>query len=410
LCAGAAGAAAAPKAALLDLTQPPDPAWREQDQQLLERFRQALADQSGLQMLSGDQVAGFFREVPEAAAGPLVVRAREDLQRGRDFSERLKPDKAISHLANALRTLRAIFPFLEGLHEVEEAHLQLGMTYQALGKQREANEQYRMVLLLNPDRQLDEARVNPVVVERFDGVRQELLTSLKGSVSLISTPPGGRVLMDGRAVGTSPITIPGVLPGEHYFSLELDGYKTWFGVIRVPPGGMEKKEVFPTEGERIGWVRLRQRLAEGGMGAARGMDATQLAKGLEVDWLVLAQLSHMGGQTLLQIGLLGPGEAAVSPLGIFPVEVGRLGELAQRVGRWVKGDRQVAGPVVIHKPPVGPGPDVLPPPPPPLPPEVRPWYKTWWFWTAVSVVAASTTVTTALLLSRDSGIRVDVIR
>ena len=45
------------------------------------------------------------------------------------------------------------------------------------------------------------------------------------------------------------------------------------------------------------------------------------------------------------------------------------------------------------------------------PPPGPAWYGSWWFWTAVGVVAASAAGTTAgLLLSRQSGYRVEVIR
>jgi hypothetical protein len=287
------------------------------------------------------------------------------------------------------------------------------MTYQALGKIREAAGQYRMVLLLNPERALDEAQVNPVVIDRFSRVRQELLTSVKGSLSLVATPPGGQVFMDGRPVGYAPVTIAGVYPGEHYFSLQTDGYKTWFGILKVPPGGLETREVFPVEGESIPRVRLRNRLAEAGVSAARAEDARELAEGLDADWLVLVAVTHAGGRPLLEVGMFQRREQTVSALGVFPAEGAALSGIAERVGKWLNGDRTIAR-AVVQPPPGNPRPDLVPAPPnppvPPPPPDRGPFYTQWWFWTAVGAVVAGVTVTTAVVLTRESGLKIEVYR
>jgi hypothetical protein len=409
-------ARAEPSIALVDLAARPEPDWREQDLALLESVREALAAQPGVRSVPGEDVATFFREKPETAAEPLMKRARGHLDRGMALSARLKPRQAIQEFSAALRILRAIFPHLDDLAGLQEAHLQMGMTYQALGQSRKADQQYRMVLLQDPDRTLDEATVNPVVVERFDRVRQQVLTSLKGSFSLISTPAGARVYMNGNHLGYTPLTVPGIYPGEHYFSLEHDGYKTWSGILRIRPGGMEKREVFLVEGKGIRWLRLRNRMAQAGIGRARPADAQKLATALGTDWLLLASVSHLGGKTMLEVGLFEAGSGTVDSLGIFPVEGGGLTRLAERVRRWVQGDRRTPSKTFVRRkdPPVR---EVVgrkdpPPPPPPPPPDgdTR-WYESWWFWTAVGVVAAgAVTTTTVLLVSRESGIRVEVFR
>lgn len=396
---GAAGAGRAePRVAVLDATGEHDPAWRQADREVVVLLRNALAA-TGLELLAPEALAAYFAEPADPRADEMVARAREQLVAGRRHSTQLEPRAAIEAFQGALRNLRAVFPFLQDLSALAETHLQLGMTYQALGQEAEATREYRMVLLLEPERKLDDAVFNPVVIERFEQVRQELLSSMKGSVSLISQPAGGRVAMDGRPVGRTPITIPGVLPGEHYFSIRHPGYRTWFGVLSVPAGGVERQEVFLVEGQRIERWRRLQKLA-GPAPSARAADG--LAKGLGVDWLVVLTQRHPGGQHLIQLTTHQRG-GQPETLGIFPVAADGLDELADRLQRHLRGDATAFGAAA--------GPDPIDGQPPPPVAAGPAWYERWWFWTAVgAVVAGAAATTTVLLLDRDSGIRVDVYR
>lgn len=407
-----------PEVALVDISPEPDPDWREQDRRFLQRLHAELAGAEGLRMVAADRVAALFREKPAIDVAALRAKAHGHLEHGKELSARLKPRQAIDEFSEALRILRAVFPFLDDLDALEQAHFQLGMTYQALGKERAAEHQYRMVLLLHPDRRLDEATVNPVVIERFSQVRERLVTSMKGSVSLLSEPAGARVIMDGKPVGRTPITIPGVTPGDHYFSMEHDGYKTWFGVVRVQPDTVGKREVFLVEGESARWVRLRNRMAQAGIGQVPSGSAREMAQALGCDWLMLVALSHPGGKTMAEVGLHQRGSGQVDPLGVFSADDGPPPALVQRVRAWIGGERRTP-----HKTFVRRGQDEsrdtrtgdvnrrpLPPPPPPSGDDTS-WYQSWWFWTAVGVVVAgAATTTTVMWLSRDQGIQVEVIR
>jgi len=57
-----------------------------------------------------------------------------------------------------------------------------------------------------------------------------------GSIVFDSRPPGARVLLDGRLVGTTPLRMPAVAVGEHAVRLELSGYRTVSAQVTVEPG------------------------------------------------------------------------------------------------------------------------------------------------------------------------------
>jgi hypothetical protein len=44
------------------------------------------------------------------------------------------------------------------------------------------------------------------------------------------------VIVDGRAVGTTPITIPDVAAGSHNIRLELAGFKGWATTVDAKAG------------------------------------------------------------------------------------------------------------------------------------------------------------------------------
>ena len=56
-----------------------------------------------------------------------------------------------------------------------------------------------------------------------------------GTLRVVSTPPGARVLLDGVAVGTTPVTLR-ASAGEHLLRLERDGYRRHSTSVRVVTG------------------------------------------------------------------------------------------------------------------------------------------------------------------------------
>lgn len=56
-----------------------------------------------------------------------------------------------------------------------------------------------------------------------------------GSLVIATRPAGAQVFVDGRLVGTSPVTIATIAPGSHNVRLELPGHKPWATAVDVSP-------------------------------------------------------------------------------------------------------------------------------------------------------------------------------
>jgi serine/threonine-protein kinase len=55
----------------------------------------------------------------------------------------------------------------------------------------------------------------------------------QGGLNVDSRPTGAKVFLDGRLVGTTPLTMEAVRAGEHAIRLERDGYRHWSSSVRV---------------------------------------------------------------------------------------------------------------------------------------------------------------------------------
>jgi len=60
--------------------------------------------------------------------------------------------------------------------------------------------------------------------------------SQKGTLNLTSSPSGSEVYLDNQYHGTTPVTIPEVVPGSHTLEYRHSGYKSWSTAITITPG------------------------------------------------------------------------------------------------------------------------------------------------------------------------------
>ena len=58
-------------------------------------------------------------------------------------------------------------------------------------------------------------------------------SAFHGSLSVISTPDGAQVLVNGVAVGTTPLTLLDVPVGSRVIRIELEGHERWSSAVRI---------------------------------------------------------------------------------------------------------------------------------------------------------------------------------
>ena len=75
---------------------------------------------------------------------------------------------------------------------------------------------------------------------RLERDRRRVPTSYTGSLYVDSRPRGATVLVDGKSVGLTPLTLQNVAVGAHVVRIELSGKRPWTTSTRVASGEMAR--------------------------------------------------------------------------------------------------------------------------------------------------------------------------
>jgi hypothetical protein len=77
------------------------------------------------------------------------------------------------------------------------------------------------------------AQTLTVPLERERQASRGTAGGFSGSLFVDSRPSGARVFVDGKLIGTTPLSMSEVTAGEHAVRLEYDGYRRWSSSVRV---------------------------------------------------------------------------------------------------------------------------------------------------------------------------------
>lgn len=134
---------------------------------------------------------------------------------------------------SAARTLRAIVEDLEGLPEGDEVYyqlkralLRLAHASATIGLDREADAAFGKLARIEPPLQPDPDQFSPSFRRRFEEVKAKIRALPKRRLVVVSEGKAGTVYVNGRAMGTSPLTVS--LPAGTY---RIGGAA---GTLRVP--------------------------------------------------------------------------------------------------------------------------------------------------------------------------------
>jgi hypothetical protein len=193
---------------------------------------------AGLDVRSGDALGALLRperdRVLERVYLEPVTRAFEE---GRILYEKAQPEQAVAALERAAAELADSGEFLrEGRLRVD-VPLYLGLSWIALGETDKASPAFADVVRADPDRVLDTLDYPPNIVEAFDRVRADVLAGDLGSVAVaVADGAAARVFLDGRLVGSAPITVRGLPPGAHTVLVDGSTAGRHYEALDLAPG------------------------------------------------------------------------------------------------------------------------------------------------------------------------------
>jgi len=207
------------------------------------------------------------------AGGPDMQRAQRELdaarrkaRRGRDALYRLEVRESAQMLREAITTYKENAAFLTDVSELSSSLMHLG-----------ANE-----------------------------VRKKVLAT-RGSLTITSSPPSALAVVDGQAVGLTPITIHDLHEGRHVVRVIDDGLVSWGAVIDVAANAeTQANAILKTP---IKLPDLPGQIGDAYRAAARGGNAAahvaDLGRPLEVEQVLLVRIRRVRGATVVDAALYG---------------------------------------------------------------------------------------------------------
>jgi hypothetical protein len=267
----------------------------------IDDLRAAVRDEKRFDELSDGIARAALEEPVDPADSPeanAVRRAATPLRAARDAYDAFEYDRALDELRVADSQLRSVAPTPEVIQALAEVNLLTGLVHVGRQDELKALVAFRLVRTLDPTRtSLDKKMYRPLIVQIYERAQPVDQSRGSGTVSIATEPSGATVWLDGKNLGTTPASLPGIEPGEHYLAVSLDGHAPRHEKIRV--GADKPVELslllsrLPAE-DRAAQVRtalLRPAVTE--LEWKKG--AAALADSASVDLLILVRDADGGG-------------------------------------------------------------------------------------------------------------------
>jgi len=257
-------------------------------------------------------------------------------------------ESAVSHLNATLRRLEtapaALVHDLALRRALHQARLLLGDIYRRLGRSAEGTALMADAIRADARSEPSDMTFNPDLIAFFRSVRRELHQQPRGSLEVVTRPPGLMVFLNDEFVGMSPTRVADLYRGRHQVVVQQDGRGR---VHQVMVQGDERLTVdagFDAALRTRPWVGLwfsteAQRARHEGEYAARIGRELRAPRVVVVATGEYRERPAMIG-TLLDVETVRPVRAAIVPHDPRPLQ-----ETVRALGRFLAGGD--AGPGVI---------------------------------------------------------------
>jgi hypothetical protein len=328
-----------------------------------------------------------------------IERARVRLDQGRQAYLNLDLQQAIELLTGAVADFDATATALEDPEDLGQALLFLGASYAFNGQNRDATRIFARLHVQMPHIVPDPNVFPPDVTTRFDAARPRDSASPSASIAIESDPPG-IAYVDFVARGITPITVSGLIGGEHVVRVTRAGATPSVSPVTVRPRATESSSAFLVE-------EAHAQGLHDAVASIRDADASSAPSGSPVQ--LVADILGVERLAVIRVSPSDSADQITTALDVYDVATGRrlvhgsgtaptgIGQLEDAVHRFVSGGMEAAlttrpQPVEeAHE--VAPPVDVESPLTPPPPPPSHSIAEEWWFWTIIGgVVVVGTAI------------------
>ncbi len=231
---------------------------------------------------TAQQKAGQMLRAAEAAMGEMdLERAESQARQARQWFENMK-----GYLSPAAGYTRCI-----------------ALLAAALAMQGEAEEAKKVMFdlaIADPDFQIKRLGVPAFVAKLFESTKAELRHSPRGSLTVVSSPPGASIYLDGRLRGVTPQEMTGLPAGHHPLVLKMPGHEKWGKVVKIEAGEIAHvKANLVARGGGKGYLELVKKAARAVGDPSRIGEVLPLGQSLGLDLAWLCRLKPVRSNNLL---------------------------------------------------------------------------------------------------------------
>ena len=227
-----------------------------------------------------------------AAAEAELDNARKEVTQAQELRGKKKFRLAEEALTRALKSYVGAIGALSDVGEVADAYALLSAVQFNTGRDEEGAKSLHQALTLAPDRELPLAATSPLFSRVVTDARTALKKGAKGTLLLESSPSNAPVLLDGLALGATPLQVTDVPPGLHFWRATLPSGEIVSGTVEVTAGKQAKASA--SSASKDPETRVLTALAQNKVDKELVDAAKEQAKAADTDFLVFGALSKEG--------------------------------------------------------------------------------------------------------------------
>jgi len=352
------------------------------------RLRHALRKNPKLKVKDWNKLlTEFSGETPSDA----LQKAETQRDEAMALLEAGEHEEAVARLEQTVSALEELLAFAKK-RDFAETLLALGVAHARAGDAKAAYRTFVRLLVWRPMIRFDTAKFGPKDLPVFERARRAIKKRKRGSIELLSDPPGAKAYVDGRFMGVTPTVAFGLPVGRHYATFKKPGFIKAARPVDVDPNRQTSHTQELKRSNKFLLVQQTLARAKPMLGKVKaGSAMVDLRNILFVDQVVFATMGYAGPDQVnvqaylydLRSKLRLNQSAAV----VHTKAPERLDQLAEMLYLDIRYDGTLPAP---------------PEPPPPPAHERRRFYATWWFWTAIAAGAAAITLTATFWPTDDS--------
>ncbi|MFT3710855.1 MAG: PEGA domain-containing protein [Archangium sp.] len=252
------------------------------------------------------------REKAAAASDEALEKARKEVADAKELRGKKKFRLAEEALTRAIAAYKSAITVLPEVGEVVDAYALLAAVQYNTGRDEEGAKSLTQALTLAPERELPLAQTSALFGRVVADARKAIKDGAKGSLLVESSPSNAPVLLDGLALGATPLTVKDVPPGLHFWRVTLPSGELAGGVVEVAAG--KQASAKGTSASKDPESRVLSSLSQNRVDADLVAAAKEHAKSAEAELVVFGALSKEGKGLVLDSFLFASASGEVRRL------------------------------------------------------------------------------------------------